>query len=71
MVIAVGLNGQVVAVVRSYAEDGPARFQAMLPRDAFRTGPNEVEVMVVGSADAQLSGSPPAAQDASQPVLNS
>ena len=43
----------------------------MLPRDAFRTGRNEVEVLVVGSADTQLSGSRPAAQDRSLPLLNS
>lgn len=71
LVLAVGLNGQVAAVVRTYTEDGPTRFQAMLPRDAFRTGANDIEVMIVGDADTQLSGSRPAAQDRSQPVLNS
>jgi hypothetical protein len=56
-ILAVSLNGRVVAVVRTYSGEGPVRFQAMLPRHAFRTGPNQIEVVrVPGSAEQVLAG---------------
>lgn len=50
--VAIGLNGRVVAVVRSYATK-PTRteFQAMLPPGAFVSGANDLEVMLVEGSE--------------------
>lgn len=50
VVLAIGLNGRIEAVVRAYNEEGTARFQAMLPPEAFESGDNEVRIMIVSGA---------------------
>lgn len=51
-VLAIGLNGRIEAVVRAYNEDGTTRFQAMLPPEAFESGDNGVQIMIVSGADS-------------------
>jgi hypothetical protein len=43
--LAVGVNGVIEAVVRSYHDRGRSGFQAMIPPDRFRPGENEIEVV--------------------------
>jgi hypothetical protein len=46
--LAVGVNGSIRAVTRSYRDsDGSTRFSAMVPADAFREGRNQVQVFVI------------------------
>jgi hypothetical protein len=47
-VLAVALNGRIVATTRAWP--GGPRWMAMLPPDAFRAGPNHVEVFLVDSS---------------------
>ena len=44
---AVSLNGVISAITRSYVRDDEVLFQAVLPPDAFRTGPNDVQLVLV------------------------
>lgn len=48
VVVAIGLNGRVVTVVRSY-DTKPTRteFQAMLPPEAFVSGANDIDLLLV------------------------
>jgi hypothetical protein len=53
VIVAVSLNGRIVGVVRTYDTDGfTTRFQAMLPPDAFRPGPNFIELVLVDGTGA-------------------
>ena len=56
VILAVSLNGQVEAVVRSYdTESSVTRFQAMLPPEALRAGSNRVELILVEGAGSARS----------------
>lgn len=56
-VLAIGVNGRVAAVTRSYEEDGHTKFYAMVPPTAFRAGANDIEVFVVeGQRLTRLAG---------------
>lgn len=61
-VLAIGLNGRVEAVVRTYNEDGTTRFQAMLPPEAFRPGENEIRVLLVTGFGADRTFTRPVGQ---------
>ena len=46
--LAVGVNGSIRAVTKSYrGDDGSTLFSAMVPADAFRVGRNQVRVFVI------------------------
>lgn len=45
--LAIGVNGRVAAMARTYAEGGDTRFAAFVPPRAFRRGANDVDVFVV------------------------
>jgi len=47
-VLAVALNGKIVATTRAWP--GGVRWMVMLPPDALRAGPNDIEVFVVDAA---------------------
>lgn len=48
LVIAVGINGSIVAVTRSYRDaDGSTRFYALIPPESFVDGRNEVDLILV------------------------
>ena len=49
LLLAIGLNGRIAAVTRTY-EEGPAGFHAMLPPQFFVGGDNEIELFVVESS---------------------
>jgi Sulfatase len=51
--LALALNGRVVTVSRSFPWEGQERFSAFAPADAFRSGRNVVEVLLV-DASGQL-----------------
>lgn len=53
VILAVGLNGRIEAVVRTYNTGAKAtEFQVMLPIDAFQAGSNQIELIVaVDSGD--------------------
>jgi hypothetical protein len=46
-VLAIAVQGRVVAVTRTYLRSGQVRFNAMLAPDSFRRGANKVEVFLV------------------------
>ena len=46
-VVAISLQGRVVAVTRAFVRGGQTRFHAMVPPDAFRKGANEIQVYLV------------------------
>jgi hypothetical protein len=48
--LAVALNGKIAAVTWTFDQHGQARFSAMVPEDALRTGRNTVEVFAVEEA---------------------
>jgi hypothetical protein len=48
--LALALDGTVAAVTRSYEWRGAARFSAVLPPTAFRTGDNRLQVFAVEGA---------------------
>ena len=51
-VLAVGLNGEIVAVTRTYDTNGrTASFYAMIPPDKLIDGVNEVSLFLVGGAN--------------------
>ena len=51
-VLAVGLNGEIVAVTRTYDTSGrTASFYAMIPPDKLIDGVNEVSLFLVGGAN--------------------
>ena len=45
--LAVAVNGTFQAVTRTYREAVSTKFAALVPEDAFRPGPNEVEIFTV------------------------
>jgi hypothetical protein len=46
--IAIGLNGEIVAVTRTYLNaDGDTAFYSLLPPTALVEGPNDLELFVV------------------------
>ncbi len=48
LVLAIGLNGRIEAIARTHEGEGStARFQAMLPHDAFHQGENEIDLILV------------------------
>ncbi|MGH8945166.1 MAG: sulfatase-like hydrolase/transferase [Acidimicrobiia bacterium] len=56
VILAVGLNGRVEAVVRSYDTEGSVtRFQSMLPPEALQAGSNRVELILVEGAGPERS----------------
>jgi Sulfatase len=56
--LAIGVNGTIAAVTRSYSEAGQAKFGAMIPERSLRPGANEVSVYAVnGNALTELRGS--------------
>ena len=56
--LAVGVNGTIEAVTRSYTEFGETRFAAMVPERSLHTGANEVSVYAVaGTTLTELRGS--------------
>ena len=51
VVVAVGCNGDIVAVTRSYVdEDGRRGFHALIPLAALRDGRNEIDLLLVEGA---------------------
>jgi hypothetical protein len=49
--LAVALNGRIVAVARSYRDEGEERLSILLPERALRQGPNEFDIFwVTGEA---------------------
>jgi hypothetical protein len=51
--LAVGLNGEIVAVSGTFQENGQLRFAALIPDGAFRPGENRLELFVI-SADGSM-----------------
>jgi hypothetical protein len=52
--VAIGLNGRIVALARTFLFRGRARFEAMIPESAFRPVRNEISVYVVDAAGGDL-----------------
>jgi sulfatase-like protein len=50
--VAISLNGRIVATRSIYRADGRAKFGALMPKAAFRSGRNELQVYEVRSAAA-------------------
>jgi len=49
-VLAIAVEGRVVAVTRTYVRSGQVRFNAMLSPESFRRGANKVEIYLVEGA---------------------
>ena len=49
--IAIGMNGVVVATTLSYLERDRWVFATVIPQESLRSGPNNVQVFVLGSVD--------------------
>ncbi len=45
--LAVGVNGSVTAMTRTYEDDGETRFAALIPRRSLRAGSNDVEIFAI------------------------
>jgi len=52
ILLAIALNGVIVAVTRSYPDLGEWRFSAMLPEAAFHSGENSLQVFILESGAA-------------------
>jgi hypothetical protein len=52
IIVAIVLNGEIVAVTRSYTDDHLTRFDALLPPDALRDGSNMLELLKVNGRGA-------------------
>jgi hypothetical protein len=50
--LAIAVNGRVATVSRSFPWEGAERFSALVPPEAFRSGRNAVEVLVVDASGA-------------------
>lgn len=50
-ILAVALEGRIVAVTRTFVKSGEVRFHAMIAPDAFRRGANELKIYLVQSGD--------------------